>query len=141
MPAPVATRLRTASTERVRKATRRACAERGQQLAGILLDLLDGQHDQRLRSDIAPADDVRRLQPVAERQPEPVGRNLEDLGLQRHPVAQVGDHHDRDVQFAADQQMLQIVAIVLDGLDRHVGIGAAEAGQECRTGNSPRPAT
>ena len=52
---------------------------------------------------------------MAERQPQPIGRDLDDFGLQRHAVAQVGDDHDRDIELAADQQMLEIVAIVLDG--------------------------
>jgi hypothetical protein len=53
---------------------------------------------------------------MAHRQPEAVGRGFEDFGLQRHAVAQVGDDHDGDIEFAADQQVLEIAAIVLDGL-------------------------
>ena len=69
-------------------------------------------------------------QPVAERQPKPVGRGLEDLGLQRVTVAQIGDHHHRYVEFAADQQVLEVIAIVLDRRDVDTGIGASEAGQQ-----------
>ena len=78
----------------------------------------------------AIADDVGGDQRMAERQPEPIGRGLEDLGLQRHAVAQVGDDHDGDVEFAADQQVFEIVAIVLDGRDLDAGIGAAIAGEQ-----------
>ena len=67
---------------------------------------------------------------MAERQPEAVGRGLDDFGLQRHAVAQVGDDHDGDVEFAADQQVFEIAAIVLDGADLDAGAGAAIAGQQ-----------
>ncbi len=104
--------------------------EGGEELAGVLLGFVDREHDQRFGDDVAHRNDVGAGQPVAERQPEAIGRGLEDLGLQGDAVAQVGDDHDGDVELAANQQMLEIVAIVLDGGDVDVGIGAAVAGEK-----------
>ena len=67
---------------------------------------------------------------MAERQPQPIGRHFDDLGLQRHAVAQIGDHHHRDIELAADQQVLEVVAIVLDRGDLDAGKGAAVARQD-----------
>jgi hypothetical protein len=67
---------------------------------------------------------------VAHGEPQAIGRGFEDLGLQRHAVAQVGDHHDGDVEFAAHKQMLEIAAIVLDRRNLDAGAGAAVAGEQ-----------
>lgn len=95
----------------------RAGAERGQKLAGVFLDFVDGQHDQRLAADVGDADDVGRDEGVPHRQPQAIGRGFEDLGLQGHAIAQIGNDHDGDVELATNQKMFQITAIVLDGTD------------------------
>ena len=105
-------------------------ADGRKQLSGVFLDLVDRQHDQRLGGDIANTDDLGGSQPVAKRQPQPVGRDLEDFRLQRHAVAQVGGDHDCKIELAADQQMLEIVAIVLDGRYLHRRMGTSVARQK-----------
>ncbi len=40
--------------------------------------------------------------------------DFEDLGLQSHSVAKVGNHHHGHVELAADQKVFEIVAIILD---------------------------
>ena len=67
---------------------------------------------------------------MAERQPQAIGGDLQDFGLQRHAVAQVGGDHDGDVELAADQQVLEVVAIVLDGRHLDGGMGAAITGEK-----------
>jgi hypothetical protein len=113
----VATRLRTASTERVRKATRGRDRQRGQQAPVLLLDLVDHQHDQRLAGESSSVIVSALGQRMAERQPQPVGRDSQRLG----PAAPAGrggrGHHHRHVELAPDQQVLEIVAVVLDRRD------------------------
>ncbi len=108
----------------------RARAECGEKLAGILLDFVHRQHDQRFPGNIADGDDVGRNERMADRQPQAIGRGLDDLGLQGHAVAQVGDDHHRHVQLAAHQQVFEIGAVVLDGAHLDAGKGAAVARQE-----------
>ncbi len=60
----------------------RTRAERRQEFAGILLDLVHGQHDQRLTGDVLDRDDVGADERMADRQPQAVWRGFEDFRLQ-----------------------------------------------------------
>ena len=71
-------------------------------------------------------------QGMAERQPEPVGRNEERFNMHRRPVADRGGQHHRHVEFSADQKVLQVVAIVLDRRKLHLRPGAAEPREDVR---------
>jgi hypothetical protein len=108
----------------------RAGAKRAQQLAGILLDLVDRQHDQRFAGNVCNADDVGRDKRVAEWQPEAIRRGLEDFRLQRHAVAQIGDDHDGNVEFAPDEKVFEIPTIVLDRGYLDTGARAAISSQQ-----------
>ena len=55
---------------------------------------------------------------MAGRQPDAQGRAQQDLALQALAVGEVGDDHQADIEFAADQEMFEIAALVLDDPDR-----------------------
>ena len=113
----MATKLRTASTDRGTESNLGAGSECGEQLAGILLHLVDCQHDKGLGEDVLKRDAVGVRKRMSKRQPQTIGRDFDDLGVDCEAVAQVGYHHDGDIQFAADQEVFDIVAAVFDGMN------------------------
>ena len=80
--------------------------------------------------EIAQADELVRARRMAKRQPDPIGRDLDRLCMQRLRAAAGRQDNDGDIEFAPDQQMLQIVRRVLDRLDRDIREGTAEAGEQ-----------
>ncbi|MCY1551292.1 hypothetical protein D9M68_876100 [compost metagenome] len=67
---------------------------------------------------------------MAQRKPQAIGRRFEDFCLQRVAILEVRNHHHGDVQFAADQQMFEIVPVILDRRHLHRRIGTPVARQQ-----------
>ncbi|MCY1180982.1 hypothetical protein D9M73_214620 [compost metagenome] len=54
------------------------------------------------------------------------------FGLQSVAVFEVGQDQHADIDLAADQQMLDVRALILHHADFHVGVGALETGEQIR---------
>ena len=96
----------------------------------VVAHFVDVQLNQRLTRHIGQVDAVVLQQRMLRRQPQAVGRMGEYFGLQGVAVFEVGEDQHAHIDLAADQQMLDVRALILHHADFHIGVGALEAGEQ-----------
>ena len=128
-PAPVATRLRAASTDWVRIATRGRTPARRQTCSAA--SAISSTFRSTSGSPASSQTEIRSVSAsgVAGRQPNPVARCLHAFDFQGGDVLLRAGHDDGDVELAVDQEMLEIAAAILDDVNGDGGKGASEPGE------------